>query len=687
MKDKFLQIVTHPLIISLLLTLLIYNLLPEYFTKYKVEFVRSKINSRASKTYFEDLNNDQRPERIMSYYNTLGDACFDVYNSNGSFVDQFNFKGKFVPKQFNLWFFDTNGNKSKEIYLLSHKNDSIFLQLQDIFSNYGSLKRTVFIDVVPGLKPDSYLGALLFSKCDLNGNGTNEIIINLNKGFSGTPRNIYSYDPATDKVLKSPHLTNQSRVVDCVDLENDGFKELIISNYSAGNKIDSSITKRSDESSWVMVLKNDLQFKFEPLEIKNPFSSINSIKLKNKKGNYDIICIIKSKKPDQYPNMLIHMDAEGKFLKKQILPVGQYQLLGVDKESEFLLFNRTSGQLSKFDFSFSEKDIAKFQPLSLISPLKLSKKHSFFWVVSDPDYRNLKILDNNFKNPVEFQIDEKGTQKITPRVLQSETGMNDLYIQSKNKFYIFSYSKNPLFPFRYLSYLILFFMLYGIVLLIRKGQQLKMEKQRAIENEISALQIKNINSQIDPHFVFNAINTISAMTLMENKFEADTFISKFSNFMRGTLNHSDKIRVSLKDELDFVENFILLQKIRYNDRFDYAISVESNVNLETKIPKHVLFTYVENAIKHGLSQTKGKGMLKISTSQQGGRLHLIVEDNGPGIILSNSNKTDSTGNGLKIMEKMYGLYAKMYKTKISHTLTELKDGAGKKAGIKVEIII
>lgn len=272
-------------------------------------------------------------------------------------------------------------------------------------------------------------------------------------------------------------------------------------------------------------------------------------------------------------------------------------------------------------------------------------------------------------------------------MLLTEKGMNDIYIQADNKVYIFSYSKNPLFPFRYLSYVVLFFMLYGIVLLIRKGQQLKMDKQRAIENEISALQIKNINSQIDPHFVFNAINTISEMTLMENKFEADKFISKFSNFMRGTLNHSDKIRVSLKDELDFVENFILLQKIRYVNRFDYSLTIEENLNLETKVPKHVLFTYVENAIKHGLSHSKEKGMLQISAYQQGGRLHLMVEDNGSGIIRSNSNRKDSTGNGLKIMEKMYGLYAKMYKTKITHTVTELKDEEGKKAGIKVEIII
>ena len=102
------------------------------------------------------------------------------------------------------------------------------------------------------------------------------------------------------------------------------------------------------------------------------------------------------------------------------------------------------------------------------------------------------------------------------------------------------------------------------------------------------MQLKTIKNQVDPHFVFNAINTISEMTLMDNKLEADKFITRFSGFMRETLNHSDKIVTSLKEEIDYTENFIKLQQIRYNYSFDLEINIDKTINQDTKVPKHVL---------------------------------------------------------------------------------------------------
>ena len=82
--------------------------------------------------------------------------------------------------------------------------------------------------------------------------------------------------------------------------------------------------------------------------------------------------------------------------------------------------------------------------------------------------------------------------------------------------------------------------------------------------------------------------------------------------MRQTLQSSDKISATLKDELEYTENFIKLQQIRYNQRFDYTIQLDKAVNVDAKVPKHVLFTYVENAIKHGLFNKKGNKQSIIS---------------------------------------------------------------------------
>jgi LytS/YehU family sensor histidine kinase len=222
------------------------------------------------------------------------------------------------------------------------------------------------------------------------------------------------------------------------------------------------------------------------------------------------------------------------------------------------------------------------------------------------------------------------------------------------------------------------------VWLIQKGQNLRNAKQRAIETEIAELQLKTIKNQVDPHFVFNAINTISEMTLMDNKLEADRFISRFSGFMRDTLQHSDKIATTLIDELDYVENFINLQRLRFNNAFDYTISIDKAVNKEFLVPKHVVFTFVENAIKHSLAFSK-KGILTIKAKKTNQNLILVIEDNGLGLN-PKLPKGVGTGNGLKIMDKLFKLYAKLYKRKIKYLITDLST-ISEQTGLRVEVYI
>lgn len=251
---------------------------------------------------------------------------------------------------------------------------------------------------------------------------------------------------------------------------------------------------------------------------------------------------------------------------------------------------------------------------------------------------------------------------------------------------MYSYFKNPYYSFRFLIYLGVFFIIFGLVWLIAKGQKIRIEKKLAIENKIAQLQIKTIKNQVDPHFVFNAINTISEMMLTDDKLAADDFICKFSNLMRKTLQGSNKISHTLKEELEYVENFIQLQQIRFNYIFKYHINISKNINKSTKVPKHVLYSYVENAIKHGLSN-KTNGILKITITHKNKNMYLTIEDNGYGLNKTTKTKLNSTGNGLLIMEQIYAMYFKLYKQKISHNLIEIIDGKKNIKGIKIEVII
>ena len=174
--------------------------------------------------------------------------------------------------------------------------------------------------------------------------------------------------------------------------------------------------------------------------------------------------------------------------------------------------------------------------------------------------------------------------------------------------------------------------------------------------------------------------------LTDKKLEADEFICNFSELMRSTLQKSDKIFCTLNEEIEYVKKYMELQQVRFNHQFKYEIKISNSVQLNEKVPKHILYTYIENAIKHGLN-TKRNLLIKIDISKSKNKLILIIEDNGGGFDTSKNTRTNSTGSGLSIMEKIYNLYAKLYKKKITHKIKEIKDAENKVVGVKVLVFI
>jgi hypothetical protein len=687
LKDKALQIISQPLIISLILTFVLIYFLPDFFTKHQVTHLTSQFYDRHNTTYFEDLNGDLKSEKILYYENVLGKASFEIHDADGYLIDQWNFTSSHASKNWELWFFDANNNGFKEIYMITKRNDSVLLNIEEPFSKDPFSKKDILIEELKNTDEEIFFSTFIYGVSDSDNNRSKEVFISLNTGFHGDPRNAYKYDFHTNKISKSPHLTNQSFINDVIDLDNDGIKEVLLNNYAAGNELDTSFTHRSDYHSWLMVLNDKLQFEFDPIEIKNPFSAIHSMPLRNHEGAYDILTRINSKNAIEEPSKLVLFSNKGELIKEKELEPGTFFIFAKESKNEFVLFNRKSGQIQLFNNQFSELLNFSVPPNGFLYSLDIDEDAYKEWVYIHDDLTSVTIFEEDFQNQVSFNVPSKSTAGLVPAIKYSSEKVKELFFREGNNYHLYSYSSNPWFYLKYVSYGAIFLLIFGFVWLMRKGMQLKLEKQRAIEDQISELQIKTINNQIDPHFVFNAINTISEMTLLDNKIEADDFICKFSDFMRGSLNHSDKIITSLEEEIEFVENFIQLQKIRYSNRFDYSITIDQDVNLGINVPKHLIFSYVENAIKHGLSRSKEQGLLQIQASIQNSKLLLIIEDNGPGIGAGDTPRRDSTGNGLRIMDEMFDLFYKLYKKKIQSKVIELFDQDKNKIGFKVELLI
>jgi len=308
------------------------------------------------------------------------------------------------------------------------------------------------------------------------------------------------------------------------------------------------------------------------------------------------------------------------------------------------------------------------------------------WFNISSNNKAVTIYQQNFDYPVSFKIPKAGLEHLYFGLKQIGEHKNDLYFQKGNEYFVYGYAQNPLYFIKYVFFLAVYLLVLSLVFLIIKGQKYREAKKIAIEKKIAELQIKTIKNQVDSHFVFNAINTISEMKLTDDKLAADDFICKFSDFMRQTLRQSDSISNTLEQELAYIENYLQLQIIRFINSFSYNIHIDKSVDKSILVPKHILFTYVENAVKHGLAK-KQNGLLKINISKKNKTLLLSIEDNGGGIDKKNNTKLNSTGNGLLIMEKIYSLYTKLHNQKISHKLVEILDTDKKVKGVKIEVQI
>jgi LytS/YehU family sensor histidine kinase len=161
-------------------------------------------------------------------------------------------------------------------------------------------------------------------------------------------------------------------------------------------------------------------------------------------------------------------------------------------------------------------------------------------------------------------------------------------------------------------------------------------------------------------------------------------MNKFTQLLRSLLNDAEKIYRSLSEEIDFVTTYLDLEKLRFGEKFNYEISIDENVNRQVKVPKLVLQTFAENAIKHGIMSCTGVGILKIKAERKGDYLILSVEDNGIGRAKAEGLSL-STGKGLKLAGEFYEILNQLNKMPIRHSIIDLYNEAGESSGTKVEV--
>lgn len=227
-------------------------------------------------------------------------------------------------------------------------------------------------------------------------------------------------------------------------------------------------------------------------------------------------------------------------------------------------------------------------------------------------------------------------------------------------------------------------LLWGIYYMQVRRHRVK----RELERKLDSLKLKALRSQMNPHFIFNSMNSIQYFINHNEKLEANRYLSKFASLMRKMLNNSREELIPLGDDLDALDLYLQLEKMRFEDKFDYELICRDEHIKELMIPSMVIQPFVENAIIHGFKKIDYPGKLRVEFSLQKDRLVCIIDDNGRGLkstaVKSNGlkpHKSASTG----ITEERLQTLTKLHKQDRELTITDKSEHNPGEKGTRVEI--
>jgi len=220
-------------------------------------------------------------------------------------------------------------------------------------------------------------------------------------------------------------------------------------------------------------------------------------------------------------------------------------------------------------------------------------------------------------------------------------------------------------------------------------------KTRAIErahalHRMAELELQSLRAQLNPHFMFNSLNAIQELILLEENDKSHTYLTRFAKLVRMLLDNADQPFISLEKEVEFLELYLSLENLRVPD-LQYSIEIESAISTEkVKIPNMILQPYIENAIWHGLSHKNGDRRLHVKIFRKGNAIVFHIIDNGVGrkraAELRSQYRQQHNSKGMELLSKRFKLLAKEYGTNIHTSIVDLiqNDHA---TGTLVEIMV
>ena len=229
------------------------------------------------------------------------------------------------------------------------------------------------------------------------------------------------------------------------------------------------------------------------------------------------------------------------------------------------------------------------------------------------------------------------------------------------------------------------YFLFHYVKGVRNEERLRMQ----YELQMVALEAKALRSQMNPHFIFNCMNSIKSL-MQENKVDKGiTYLTTFSKLIRTLFTNADKKEITLHDEIETCKLYLQLEAMRFDAKFAYHINIDETIDMKSiSVPALIVQPFIENAIWHGIVPRGEGGNVSLDVCKRNGNIEIIVDDNGIGRESSQQNKTVSIGHqskGVNLTQSRLELDNLLQQRQAKLRTIDKKDEYGKASGTRVII--
>lgn len=223
----------------------------------------------------------------------------------------------------------------------------------------------------------------------------------------------------------------------------------------------------------------------------------------------------------------------------------------------------------------------------------------------------------------------------------------------------------------------------------RRKDAREKQKEAEFRTQVAETEMKALRAQLNPHFIFNSLNSIGDYIAKHDKDTADIYLTRFAKLMRMILENSEHETISLADDLKTLELYMQLETLRLEHGFRYDIEVDDDIDPElTQVPPMLLQPFVENSIWHGIASKRGTGVILIRVKRSAEMIEYTVEDNGigrekAGILKRQRNGTARRSFGIKVIQSRINIINETRNSNAKVELTDLEEGT--KVSVKLPL--